>query len=137
MPGRFPPPIIRDPWGWMERTASCVAVPSAPRPGVASGVRGNLGELGGGRQPAPPVCCLRRSLRASFSCSKNACPKLDKEKLPIAGEFRELFDHLGEDLERAIEMAPLVSCHQAGPKEGSGRRDGRVEGDVGVDAGIE
>src|SRR4051794_36919125 len=86
-----------------------------PCPGVTSGVRGNLGEGDAERQPTPPHWRPSRSLRARFSCSDSACPKMDKPKLPIAGEFRELRDHLGEDLERPVEVAALMGGHQAGP----------------------
>ena len=92
-----------------------LSVPAAPCPGVTSGVRGNLGEAGAERQLAPPTPLPSRSLRASFSCADSACPKVDKAKLPIAGEFWELRGDLGEDLERPIQMASLMCRHQTGP----------------------
>src|SRR5215211_7641930 len=87
------------PWG-LDGTNLPLSAPATPCPGVASGVRVNLGEQGGKRQLTPPSPGPSRSLRASFSCSDSACPKMDKPKLPIAGEFWEVRDDPGEDLER-------------------------------------
>src|SRR4051812_41041903 len=110
---------------------------ATPCPGVTSGVRENLGEFGGERQLVPPFACPSRSLRARFSCSVFSCPDLDKPKLPIAGEVWELRDRPREDLERPVEVLALVCRHEARSKEGTPRWDRRMEGDVGVDAGIE
>src|SRR5215210_1105608 len=40
----------------------------------------------------------------------------------------------GADLQRPVEVRALVSGHHAGAQEGAARRDGGVEGDVGVEA---
>src|SRR5829696_3139176 len=114
-----------------------LSVPADPRPGVTSGVRGNLGQRDTERQPAPPFRCASRSLRARFSCSMLACPKMHKPKLPIAGEFWEVRDDPREDLERPVEMAALVGRHQAGAKQGTSGGDGGMKRDVRVDAGVE
>src|SRR5215216_652087 len=86
---------------------------ATPCSGVTSGVRVNLGELGAERQLAPPLACPSRSLRARFSCSICPCPDMDKPKLPIAGEFREVGEGPSEDLKCPVQVLSLMGRHQA------------------------
>jgi hypothetical protein len=49
-----PPSVDRGP-GVGRNESHRLSVPADPRPGVTSGVRGNLGEQGGKRQPDAPL----------------------------------------------------------------------------------
>jgi hypothetical protein len=84
-----PPPLIGA-LGIGRNGSLPLSASATPCPGVTSGVRENLGELGAERQLAPPSARASRSLRACFSYAILPCPKLDKPKLPIAGEVWEV-----------------------------------------------
>jgi hypothetical protein len=62
---------------------------------------------------------------------------MDPKRLLSGRQIREAPLDLGDDLQGAIEMLALMGRHQAGSEERAARRDGGVERDVGVDAGIE
>src|SRR2546422_5397001 len=132
----FRPWLSPAPAGWIGRNEHLSRF-GGLLPRGASGVRRKLSQRAGGRQLRTRLRHPSRSLRASFSCSVSPCPKMDKEKLPIAGEIGELLDHLGEDLQRPIEVVALVGRHQAGAEERAAGRDRGVKRDVGVHAGLE
>src|SRR6188472_1656320 len=76
-----------------------------------------------------------QSIAQNLSCYPDAAAR--NLRTSARGEVRETAPHVRDDLEGAIEMRALVGRHQAGPEESAARRDGWVEGDVGVDAGLE